>query len=91
MCGFWDVTQSVTSLVEDVYCASAARGSIALGIRRWLTIRSLTTTSADRKAASVSPPLTFHLKQTLLGTSAWSWGWPFCVAFSASVTEGRAS
>ena len=81
MCGFCEVTQSVTSLVADRYCASAARGSIALGMSRWLMMRSLTTTSAAWKAASTSPPATFQWKQTLPGTSAWSWGcallaWP---------------
>ena len=55
--GSGDVTQSVTSLVAELYWASAARGSIALGMSRWLTMRSLTTTSAALNAASTSPPL----------------------------------
>ena len=74
MWGFCEVTQSVTSSLAERYCASAARGSIALGMSRWLMIRSLTTTSAALNAASTSPPETFQWKQTLPGTSAWSWG-----------------
>ncbi len=53
-----------------MYCASAARGSMALGISRWLMMRSFTTTSAALKAASTSPPETFQWKQTLPGASA---------------------
>ena len=91
MCGFCEVTHSVTSPGPDRYRASAARGSIALGISRWLTMRSFTTTSALRNAASTSPPETFQWKQTLFGTSAWSCGCPFAVAFSASITDGSGS
>ncbi len=54
-------------------------------------IRSLTTTSADLKAASTSPPETFQWKHTLLGTSAWSCGSPFFVAFSASTVTPSGS
>jgi len=58
MCGFCVVFQSVSSPVAGMYCASAARVSIAVGISRCWMIRSLTTTSAFLKAASTSPPLT---------------------------------
>ena len=50
MCGFCDVTQSVSSPAPDMYCASAAR-LMALGMSRWLMMRSFTTTSADRNAS----------------------------------------
>ncbi len=91
MCGFCEVTQSVTSFIAELYWASAARGSIALGTRRWLMMRSFTVTSALLNAASTSPPFTVHLKQMLFGTSAWSCGWPLAVAFSALATAGSGS
>ncbi len=91
MWGFCEVTHSVTSPIAGFHCASAARGSIALGIRRCCRILSLTTTSAFLKAASTSPPLTFQWKQTLPGTSAWSWGAPSWVAFQGSTTAGSGS
>ena len=56
MCGFCVVFQSVSSPDAWLYCASAARVSIALGISRCWTMRSLTTTSASANAASTSPP-----------------------------------
>ena len=91
MCGFWLVTQSVSSPLAETYWARAARGSMALGMSRWLRMRSLTTTSAALNAASVSPPLTFQWKQTLPGTSAWTWTAPGCAAFQASTTTGSGS
>ena len=58
MCGFCVVFHSVSSPVAELHFASAARVSIACGISRCWTIRSLTTTSAFANAASTSPPAT---------------------------------
>ena len=68
------------------------RTSIGFGISRWLTIRCLTTTSAESMAASV-PALspTFHTNTTLFGAFSWSCGAPGWVAFSASTTAGSGS
>src|SRR3989454_3611911 len=54
--GFCDVTWRVSSRVPGSNCAIAARGSIAVGCRRWFTNRWLTTTSASWKTLSTSPP-----------------------------------
>src|SRR3954453_7529480 len=68
------------------------RTSIGFGIRRWLTRRCLTTTSASAKAWSV-PSLspTNQSKTMLFGAFSWSCGAPGWVAFSASTTVGRGS
>ena len=67
MCGFCVVFQSVSSPVAGTYCASAARGSIAVGISRCWMIRSLTTTSAFLNAASTSPPRDRPVKRLVAG------------------------
>ncbi len=54
-------------------------------------MRFLTTTSADLKAASMSPPPNSHLKATFAGAPAWIWGAPGWVAPSVAVTEGSGS
>ena len=59
-CGICVVLQSVSSPASNF--AVTARGSIAFGMRRWLTIRWLTLTSASLKALSMSPPLTGYVK-----------------------------
>ena len=41
--GFWLVVQSVIVSEKASHCATAARGSIALGTRRWLMSSSSTT------------------------------------------------
>src|SRR3989442_5677594 len=65
---------------------------MALATRRWLTMRFFTVTAALLKAASVAArsPIS-HLKATLPGAPAWSWGALDCPAFSVMVTEGRGS
>ena len=70
MCGFWVVLQSVSSPEASVHCATAERGSIALGISLWCRMRSLTTTSAASNAASTSPPSMTQLKAWLFGASS---------------------
>ena len=90
--GFWEVTQQVSSPIAELYEAIEARGSIALGIRRWLIRRCLTTLCAPLMAASVvalSPM--FQLKATLPGALSWIWGAPRWTAFSPSVTAGSTS
>ena len=44
-CGHCEVIQTVYSPVDGSYCAAAPRGSIEVGISRWLTSRCSTTTS----------------------------------------------
>ena len=73
--------------MRRAHFASAARGSIAFGISRCWTIRSLTTTSAFLNAASTSPPATVQWNAWLLGTSACSCGAPGFTACSGSVTR----
>ena len=91
-CGFWVVTQSVISPVAGLALASAARGSIALGISRWLTKCSLTTRDAPRNAASVlSLSPNDQRKQTLSGASSCSFGAPGSVARTASITTSSGS
>ncbi len=53
MCGSCEVIQTVYWPVAGSYVAAAPRASIGFGIRRWLTSRSLTTTSASASALSV--------------------------------------
>ena len=67
MCGFCVVFHSVSSPDAPLHCASAARGSIAFGMSRCWTMRSLTTTSAFANAASMSPPATVQWKASLFG------------------------
>ena len=57
-----------------------------VGIRRWLVMRCLTTTSASRKAWAVSPPSWWKVKATLSGHSGWTAGAPGARAFSGSAT-----
>ena len=92
MCGVWLDIQIVYSSVPGLKTPMSPRTSIGLGIRRWLTIRWRTTTSAASIAASV-PALspTVHSKTTLLGAFSWSCGAPGWVAFSASTTTGSGS
>ena len=61
-------------------------------MRRWLTIRWRTTTSAPSTAASV-PALspTDHSNTMLFGAFSWSCGAPGAIAFSASTTAGSGS
>src|SRR5437867_8714537 len=89
--GFCDVTWRVSSRVPGSNCAIAARGSIAVGCRRWFTNRWLTTTSASWKTLSTSPPAKIHLNATLSGASPWSGARPGFVAVSTSVTTGSGS
>jgi hypothetical protein len=91
-CGFWEVIHAVSSPVPGFQEAHDARGSIALGISRWLTRRCTTTWAADLMAASVlSLSPIDHRKATLPGAFSWSWGAPGATAFSPSVTDGSAS
>ena len=92
MCGVWLDIQTVYSSVPGLYQPMSPRTSIGFGIRRWLTSRSLTTTSASSSAASV-PSLspTVQSKTTLFGALSWSCGAPGWVAFSASTTAGSGS
>ena len=53
MCGVWLDIQIVYSSVPGLYQPMSPRTSIGFGIRRWLTIRWRTTTSAPSMAASV--------------------------------------
>ena len=53
MCGVWLDIQIVYSSVPGLYQPMSPRASIGFGIRRWLTIRWRTTTSAPSMAASV--------------------------------------
>ena len=53
MCGVWLDIQIVYSSVPGLYQPMSPRTSIGFGIRRWLTIRWRTTTSAPSTAASV--------------------------------------
>ena len=101
MCGFWVVFQSVSSPVAVVYCATAPRGSIALGISRCWRIRSLMTTpsaSASANAASTSPPPAtvqwnawFPGMSSPLASLACNCGASAAAAFSGSVTTGSGS
>jgi hypothetical protein len=69
-----------------------ARGSMALGIRRWLTRRWRTTLAAPLMAASVlSLSPIDQRKATLPGALSWSCGAPGRTAFSPSVTAGSTS
>src|SRR5512146_3526396 len=92
MCGVWLDIQTVYSSVPGLYQPMSPRPSIGFGMSRWLTIRCLTTTSADSTAASV-PALspTFQTNTTLFGAFSWSCGAPGWVAFSASTTAGSGS
>ena len=91
-CGFCVVTQRVISPVAGLALASAARGSMALGMSRWLTKCSFTTLAAPRKAASVlSLSPSDQRNETLSGASSWSFGAPPSVARTASVTTGSGS
>ena len=76
MCGFCVVFHSVSSPVAGANCATAPRVSIAVGISRCWMMRSRTTTSADSKAASMSPPATVQWNAMLPGRSACSCGAP---------------
>ncbi len=89
MCGVWLDIQTVYSSVPGLYQPMSPRTSIGFGMRRLLTRRCLTTTSALANAASV-PSLspTGHTNTMLLGAFSWSWGAPGWVAFSASTTAG---
>src|SRR3989442_389110 len=91
MCGFWVVFQSVSSPDAPDQWANAERGSIAFGIRRCWTIRSLITTSAFWKVPSTSPPVTVQWNATLFSTFEWTCGAPDCLAFSGSMTAGSGS
>ena len=89
MCGVWLDIQIVYSSVPGLYQPTSPRVSIGLGIRRWLTMRCLTTTSASLNAASVPSLLpTVQSNTMLLGAFSWSCGAPGWVAFSASTTVG---
>ncbi len=92
MCGVWLDIQIVYSSVPGLYQPMSPRTSIGFGIRRWLTTRWRTTTSAPSNAASV-PALspTDHSNTMLLGAFSWSCGAPGWVAFSASTTVGSGS
>ena len=70
------------------HSATTPRVSMAVGIRRWLVMRCLTTTSASRKACSVSPPSWWKVKAMLSGHSGWTAGAPAARAFSGSATAG---
>ena len=92
MCGVWLDIQIVYSSVPGLYQPMSPRTSIGLGIRRWLTMRWRTTTSAVSTAWSV-PALspTVHSKTTLRGAFSWSCTAPGWVAASASTTTGSGS
>ena len=92
ICGFCVVDQRVSSPEACVHWATAERGSMAFGIRRWWRILSLTTTSAPAKASSESsPPVMTQLNAWLLGASSWSCGASAPIAFSGSTTAGSGS
>ena len=91
-CGFCVVIQAVTSPVPGFTLARVARGSIALGISRWLWNFCFTVFAALLNASSVfclSP--SDHLKETLFGASLWSCGAPACAALIPSTTAGSGS
>ena len=92
MCGVWLDIQIVYSSVPGFQRPMSPRVSIEFGMRRWLTSRWRTTTSASRKAASV-PALspTVQSNTMLFGAFSCSCGAPGWIAFSASTTAGRTS
>ena len=92
MCGVWLDIQTVYSSVPGLYQPISPRVSIEFGMRRWLTMRWRTTTSAPSMAASV-PDLspTVHSNTTLFGAFSWSCGAPGSIALSASTTVGSGS
>src|ERR671922_1063119 len=89
MCGICVELQRVS--LPSRHSASAARGSIAAPAVRWLTIRFSTTTSASRKAASMSPPASDHSNTLLVPNSSWMIGAPSSSACSGSTTTGSGS
>lgn len=92
MCGFCVVFQSVSSCEAAVHCATAERGSIAVGMSRCWTMRSLTTTaSGAENAAFTSPPATVQWNAWLPGALAWTCGASFAAAFCGSTTAGTGS
>ncbi len=91
MCGFWLVTQQVSWPVPGLKLAHAARGSIAVGSRRFCKIRCSTLTGASANALAASPPATFQVNATLPGTSACSCGAPSCEARSGFTTASSGS
>src|SRR2546425_5912942 len=66
MCGFWVVFQSVSSPDAPDQWANAERGSIAYGIRRCWTIRSLMTTSRSEEHTSELQSLAYLVCRLLL-------------------------
>ncbi len=92
MCGVWLDIQTVYSSVPGLYQPMSPRVSIGFGMRRWLTMRCLTTTSAASMAAAV-PSLfpTFHSNTMLFGAFSWSCGAPSLIAASESTTAGSGS
>ena len=92
MCGVWLDIHTVYSSVPALYQPMSPRASIAFGMRRWLTRRWRTVTSASAKACSV-PSLspTVHSNTTLFGAFSWSCGAPGAIAFSTSTTAGSGS
>ena len=90
--GFWLVVQTVISSEAASHCAAAARGSIAVGMRRWFTSSTSTTSSASANAfsqASWSPRAQWY--ETLSSISAWTRGAPSSMAPRASTTVGSGS
>ena len=77
MCGSCEVIQTVYWPVAGSYVAAAPRASIGFGIRRWLTSRCLTTTSASASALSVASASPTDQSMTMLpGAFSCSWGAP---------------
>ena len=77
MCGFCVVFHSVSSPEAAIHCATAERGSIAVGMRRCCTMRSFTTTTPGAEnAAATSPPATVQWKAWFPGALACSSGAP---------------
>src|SRR5581483_10653018 len=91
-CGACEVIQTVYWPAVGSYWPIAPRGSIAVGIRRWLTSRCRTTTSAPSRAlavASASPHS--HSMHTFPGAASWICGAPSSTARSGSTTTSSGS
>jgi hypothetical protein len=92
MCGSCELIQTVYSPVAGSYWAAAPRGSMGVGIRRWLTRRSLTTTSASSSASAVACSSPHDQSIAMLpGAFSCSWSAPSSAARSASTTTSRGS
>ncbi len=91
-CGFWLDIQIVSFLSNPSNSAITPRGSIGTGASRFCRMRSLTTTSASLKAASVtSGPVYVRSQQMLSAAPSCASGLPLAMAFSVSITAGSSA